>query len=101
MNVSTTFANQIHPLTGLHQSLWLGVVPTLSRDDKSRAKIINALREHGGISKYRIVRVINMTPEGVDKHLGYLMATDVVSTYTGCGIDGRGNKKLYSLKGAA
>lgn len=101
MNVSTTFANQIHPLTGLHQSTWAGVIRTPSRDEVRQKQIIAALREHGGCAKHRIVNIIHVTPDRVEKNLDSLIAQGVVGIKTGPGMDGRKNKKLYYLKGTA
>lgn len=101
MTVSTTFANSIHPLTGLHQSTWAGVIRTPTRDEVRQKKIIEALREHGPSAKHRIVNLIHVTPERVERNLDILIEQQVIGITTGPGMDGRGKKKLYYLKGTA
>ena len=100
-DIGTRFAGSIHPLTGLHQSTWLGVVPTLSRDEIRQQKIIKALREQGACAKHRIVNLIHITPELVERNVDLLIAQGIVVRTIGPGVDGRGKKKLYSLKGTA
>lgn len=93
---STQFVNQIHPLTGKHQSNWFS--ESLNSDGICQKKILDVLREHGDTPKSRIALLVRSTPAKVLRNLNVLIKQDIVYETKGVGTDGRPNVKVYSLR---
>lgn len=107
MNVSTTFANQIHPLTGLHQSTWIAPEPVVRRvavmrqvkRSKSTAQLIrDFIRNHPGKSCYEVAEGLGMPSANVSSTLSSLEKAGYLTSERGKHRSRRGDTKFYSIR---
>lgn len=106
MNVSTTFANSIHPLTGQHQSTWVVPDPVEKRVTVMRVRkristaqlMRNFIRDHPGKSCYEVAEGLGMPSANVSSTLSSLEKAGYLTSERGKHRSRRGDTKFYSIR---
>lgn len=107
MNVSTTFADYIHPLTGQHQSTWVVPEPvekrvTVMRRGKrsnSTAQLMrNFIRDNPCKSCYEVAEGLGLPSANVASTLSAMEKAGQFTSVRGPHKTRRGDTKFYSIR---
>lgn len=107
VNLGTQFANNIHPLTGLHQSTWIPPEPGPRPVEKKRVirkkiNITQALRSyvanHPCSSCYEVAVGLGLLTKNVSSKLSALELAGELCSVRGPHKTRRGDTKFYSIR---